>query len=235
MRAPWFARLALVLILGAAPVAVVLYGGRSIVTSVQTHQVLSQRCTNAPAYAADHGIVITAKAGERSLAIIGDSYVTGEGLTDRTKGWAYLVGQDTDWKVSINGFGGSGFVNAGLCGGQTYADRVDKVLALKPEVLIIEGGLNDVNSSTAEVKAGASFLLGRVSKVPTVIVVGPSNPPTGKDYSVVNQVLSEATQANGRQYVSARNWPLDFLPDGLHMTEAGHETFAAHVKALLPS
>jgi acyl-CoA thioesterase-1 len=228
-------RVVLAVVVGAILVAGALFAGRNIVTSIQTQQVLSQRCTTETAYAAEHGSIITAKDGIRSLAVIGDSYATGEGLADRTKGWAYLLGQGTDWKVSINGFGGSGFVNAGPCGGQVYADRVNKVLSLKPQVLIIEGGLNDVNSPASDVKAGASLVLGRVREVPTVIVVGPTNPPSGKDYSAVEQALSEAAQANGRQYVSAHDLAVGFLPDKLHMTEAGHQTFAAKVKAALPS
>ncbi|MDR7081449.1 lysophospholipase L1-like esterase [Arthrobacter ginsengisoli] len=44
-----------------------------------------------------------------------------------------------------------------------------------------------------------------------------------------------AAKAKGAQYVSALDWDLEFLPDRLHLTPAGHARFASLVAAELPN
>ena len=206
-----------------------VYAGRNIVTSIQAAQQKDERCKAETAYAAEHGSVIEAATGKTDVVILGDSYTTGEFLTDRSKGWAYQVGQGKDWALKLNGVGGTGFVNPGPCGSQAYSDRIARTLTLKPQVLIVEGGLNDANATPADIQAGARLVLKQASEVPTVIVVGPAAPPTVKDYAAIDQALSEAATAEGRQYISALDWDLEFLPDGLHLTEASHAEFASNV------
>jgi lysophospholipase L1-like esterase len=129
------------------------YVSRNVVTSIQASQQKDGRCKAETAYAAEHGSVIEAATGKTNVVIMGDSYTTGEFLPDRSRGWAYQVGQGKDWAVKLNGFGGTGFVNSGPCDSRAYSDRIAKVLALKPQVLIVEGGLNDANASPADIQA----------------------------------------------------------------------------------
>lgn len=217
------------LVFAVVLVAGAVYVGRNIITSVQASQQKTERCQAETAYASKNGSVITASEGKTAVAIMGDSYTTGEFLPDRSKGWAYQVGAGKDWAVKLNGVGGTGFVNPGPCGAQAYSDRIARVLTLDPQVLIVEGGLNDANASAADIQAGARLVLTQASEIPKVIVVGPPAPPTGKDYAAIDRALSEAAAAAGRQYVSALDWDLEYLPDGLHLTEASHSEFASNV------
>lgn len=210
-------------------VAGAVHVGRKIIISVQASQQKAERCQAETAYAVRNGSVITASEGNTAVAIMGDSYTTGEFLPDRSKGWAYQVGAGKDWSVKLNGVGGTGFVHPGPCGAQAYSDRIARVLTLDPQILIIEGGLNDANARPADIQAGARYLLSQTREVPTVVIVGPPAPPTGKNYVAIDRALSEVAASEGRQYVSALDWDLEYLPDGLHLTEASHAEFASNV------
>lgn len=161
-----------------------------------------------------------------SVAILGDSYTAGDGLADRTKGWAYLVGTD------LAGVGRTGFVNGGYCGNHTYAERIDALLATKPDTLIIQGGLNDWGSPE-KVADAALTVLERTKAVPHVIVVGPPNVPGRDGEDKVDTALRAAADVMSTKYVSALDWNLEYLPDATHLTEAGHATFAANVASAI--
>jgi lysophospholipase L1-like esterase len=46
--------------------------------------------------------------------------------------------------------------------------------------------------------------------------------------------MTQKVTSVNRQYVSALGWnDLEFLPDGVHLTESGHARFAEHVAAAL--
>jgi acyl-CoA thioesterase-1 len=68
-----------------------------------------------------------------------------------------------------------------------------------------------------------------------VVIVGPVDAPGRDGEAAVDRALSKAAKASGRQYVSALDWDLEFLPDRAHLTPAGHATFAANVASALKS
>lgn len=156
------------------------------------------------------------------VAILGDSYTAGDGLDNRKQGWAYQIGTE------LAGVGRTGFVNGGYCGNDTYGERAAAVLALKPDTLIIQGGLNDWETPD-KVQAAATSLLAKTASVPRVVILGPPDVPGRDGEAAVDSALKAAADAAHVQYVSTLHWKLDFLPDNTHLTPAGHAAFAADV------
>ncbi|MEW9874050.1 SGNH/GDSL hydrolase family protein [Arthrobacter sp. HS15c] len=208
-------------IVAGAVAALTLAGGGSFVASTVKNNIeQGQKCESIKA-----SLPVVHLSGA-SVAIIGDSYTAGDGLDRRADGWAYSVGSD------LAGVGMTGFVNGGYCGNHSYAERLDSVLELHPQTLIIQGGLNDWKSPE-KVADAAAALLSRANGVPRVIVVGPPDVPGRDGESAVDQALVVATKFTDTEYVSALDWQLEFLPDDTHLTPAGHATFAANVASAI--
>lgn len=186
----------------------------------------AQSCDVVKDRIAKDGPVIHVSDANPTVAVIGDSYTAGDGLPDRSKGWARSVGTDLD------GIGMTGFTNGGYCGHQTFSERIDNVLATKPDTLIVQGGLNDVEKP-GEVQASAMFLMSQVKDVRRVVIVGPVDAPAREGEEAVDNALRTAAASTGRQYVSALDWDLPFLADKTHLTPDGHAEFAQHVRESL--
>lgn len=184
-------------------------------------------CEAVQALVQQNGEVVKTSSGSPVVGILGDSYLMGDGLADRTDGWAYHIGKSRGWSTRADGISSTGYTNGGFCGGQTYFDRVGALLAVHPQILIIEGGLNDWQATKADIGAAASKTIGAFSKVRRVIVIGPVNAPSRKErLPDVDSALKEAAESHGAEYISALGWNLEFLPDNLHLTAAGHARFA---------
>lgn len=179
------------------------------------------------------GAVVHLTDGSPQTVVLGDSYTAGDGLTSLDDRWAEHLGYAQGWSVDVDGVGSTGFLNGGACGDKQFSARLDGVLAAGPDVLIIQGGVNDWQQSPADVRAAASDLLDRAKDVPRVVVVGPAPAPSRGDLAAVDDALAAAAESSQREYISALGWDLEFLPDRLHMTPAGHAEYADRVAASL--
>ncbi|MEW9872743.1 SGNH/GDSL hydrolase family protein [Arthrobacter sp. HS15c] len=205
-------------IVAGAVAALTLVGGGSFAApTVKNNIEQGQKCESIKAR------LPIVHIAETSVAILGDSYTAGDALEDRTKGWAYAVGSD------LAGVGGTGFVNGGYCGNHTYGERLDGVLALRPQTLIIQGGLNDWDTAE-KVADAAAAVLERADAVPRVLLFGPPDVPGRENESLVDQALRAAVSLSDAEYVSGLDWDLEYLADNTHLTPAGHATFAAKVR-----
>lgn len=77
------------------------------------------------------------------VLIFGDSYTAGEGAADATEGYAYRMGPAMGWDVTVDGVGGTGYVNTSR-GKGAYLDRLaasDYTDSF--DIVLIEGGTND--------------------------------------------------------------------------------------------
>lgn len=169
-----------------------------------------------------------------STVVIGDSWSVGLGLADRTAAWpSRLPG-----RVSVAGFSGSGFSPASSrCGPVvSYAVRAGRAVAPGTDVVVVEGGLNDVDQSVAAVTLGFVRLVRvlREREVGRVVVVGPA-PAPARAASVprVDHLLAGLAAAHGVEYVSAADWRVGYLPDRLHPDADGHRAFGDAVAAVL--
>jgi acyl-CoA thioesterase-1 len=164
------------------------------------------------------------------VAVVGDSYAQGLGLEDSRRSWpARLPG-----RVVVDGFSGSGFSSeASRCPGVDYGSRLDRALAVHPDLVVFEGGLNDVDVSPTRVTRSATELLARLDGVPAVVVGPPAAPRRAGGAAHVDALLAEVAAAAGVPYVRTLSWRLDYLPDRLHLTVAGHREFGDRVAAAL--
>lgn len=212
-----------VCVVTGAVVAVAMIGGVGFVAvEIKDNIVATEKCVSAKRQLS----IVHISNG--SVAVLGDSYTAGDGLADRKQGWAYKIGSD------LAGVGGTGFVNGGSCGNHTYGERLDAVLALNPETLIIQGGLNDSRSS-GKVADAAFSVLDRAKNVPNVVLVGPPNVLGRAGEEEVDAGLRAAATAANVEYISALSWDLEYLQDATHLTSTGHADFAANVTSSIRS
>jgi acyl-CoA thioesterase-1 len=209
-------------------VVAALVAGGIVVGQVGASADLGARCADTRALSAARAELVTG-SGPR-VAVIGDSYAMGTGLADPAGSWpAYLSGE-----VHVDGFAGSGFTPAASpCRGVAYAVRAGEALALRPELVVVEGGLNDYDVPTADIETSARRLLSALDGV-AVVLVGPADAPSRSgQVPRVDAALARVAAGQGVPYVSPRSWELTYLEDGLHLTPEGHEVFGHNVAAAL--
>jgi acyl-CoA thioesterase-1 len=164
------------------------------------------------------------------IAVIGDSYSQGLGLASPADSWPSRL----EGRVVVDGFAGSGFsAGASRCSGVAFGDRIARALSTDPDLVVVQGGLNDFDRTDDAIRTGARRALSRLSGE-TVVVVGP--PPAPRRAQAVDRVdrlLSEAAQAAGVAYVRTADWELEYLPDRLHLTAAGHRMFGDRVASAI--
>lgn len=186
----------------------------------QGHQKMSV-CDSFRARAADRLATVTG-SGPR-VVVIGDSWSVGRGLVGNQRPWpAQLPGE-----VHVSGFPGSGYSEQDMarCGRVSLADRAPNALRQGADLVVVEGGLNDVNRSTASIATGFHRLMRTLRRYDTVIVGPPRAPKRGDGVVRVDRLLRRLSDRAGVPYVSTLDVRLPYLPDRLHPTAAGQVTF----------
>jgi acyl-CoA thioesterase-1 len=168
-------------------------------------------------------------SGARVL-VIGDSWSAGLGLADPSRSWPVLLAG----RVHVDGFSGSGFsAHASVCGEVSYARRAPADLAPGADLVVIEGGLNDVDQTSAAITAGFDDLM-RELQGERVVVVGPAMAPSrAAKVPRVDALLAELSAKAGVPYFSPIGLRLDYQPDRLHPTQAGADAFGDAVAAFV--
>lgn len=193
---------------------------------------LQAACGSVRTFIQQNGEVLKTSTGSPAVAILGDSYVMGDGLSDRAEGWAYHIGKTNGWETSADGISSTGYTNGGFCGEHTYAARLPRLLQTDPDTLIIQGGLNDWQTDPADIEQAAGIALAAADGVSRVVVIGPVNAPSrARTLPSVDSALRAASESHGAEYVSTLRWDLEFLADNLHLTPAGHARFAELISA----
>lgn len=180
------------------------------------------RCERFATASVERARTVTGTGTGPRVLVIGDSYSVGLGLADAENGWpSRLPGA-----VHVAGFSGSGFSRgAGHCRGVSYAARARQALRGGADLVVVEGGLNDVGQSSAEITAGFQRLM-RELDGHRVVVVGPALAPSrAGGVPRVDELLADLTARRGIQYIPTSGLALSYLGDDLHLTAAGHRTF----------
>jgi acyl-CoA thioesterase-1 len=221
------------LIVGGVAALALVGGGGTVAMKVRDNIQTQQDCAT---ITARHGgnfdpVQLPGKGG--SASVLGDSYTEGYLLDDPTRGWAYSLVKAQGWDATLDGIPSTGFVNESACGGDSFKARVRELTAAN--LLIVQGGVNDFRKDPADVEAAADNVLRMANSVKRVVVIGPAPAPERRDkLAAIDASLAAVAKLNNREYISALGWSdLEFLPDGVHLTEAGHARFAAHVAAAL--
>jgi acyl-CoA thioesterase-1 len=160
-------------------------------------------------------------AGPR-VVVIGDSWSAGLGLDQPGLSWpSRLPG-----RIHVAGFSGSGFsAHASPCGGVSFAQRAGPAVRDGADLVVVEGGLNDVDHTDGEISVGFNRLMRTLSPY-HVVVVGPARAPSrARGVPRVDHLLASLSAIHGVSYVSTSDLRLSYLDDRLHLTAAGHRAF----------
>ena len=175
--------------------------------------------------------------GDRTIAVLGDSYSQGQGLSGPEEAWPTVLGERLGAEVVLDGVGSTGFTTAGLCAPAEvrFAQRLD---ADPPDadVVVVQGGVNDaILGRPDQVADAAEDLLSELEDVPLVVVVGPPRVPGAEpsDISTVDAALRQATEDAGRLYVPLLDAGIELLDDRLHPTVPGQQRIAELVSAAI--
>jgi acyl-CoA thioesterase-1 len=183
---------------------------------------VAQRCQDFRVESRTRAAEQTGPASGSRVLVIGDSWSAGLGLERGVRSWpSRLPG-----RVGVAGFSGSGFSErASVCGRVSFADRAPAALRGEPGLVVVEGGLNDVDQPRAAVVSGFDRLMSTLVGH-RVVVVGPAAAPSRARWVPrVDTLLGDLAASWGVPYVSTDDLRLPYLDDGLHLTEAGHRAF----------
>lgn len=164
------------------------------------------------------------------VVVIGDSWSAGLGLDRAATSWpSRLAGS-----VHVAGFSGSGFSRgASTCPGVSFADRAAAALRGGADLVVVEGGLNDVDQPDADIRSGFARLM-RTLEGHRVVVVGPAAAPSrAAGVPRVDALLAALSHRYGVAYVRSTGVDLTYLDDRLHLTPAGHQVFGDFVAGRL--
>jgi lysophospholipase L1-like esterase len=183
-----------------------------------------------------------ATAGERAVVFVGDSWTDGVGAS-RSRGFPVLTAELLGWECTELGVSGSGYVVPGAAG--PFGARIAEAVAGAPDVIVVQGSLNEQGIDVRELGRGALDTLTRLHREadPTtdIVVVGaPYAPGTDRArIDGVNDAVSAAAAAVGLPFVdpAAQNWTdpddPDLWADPLHPNDAGHREIAEHLAPIL--
>lgn len=178
------------------------------------------------------------------VTFIGDSWTEGVGAT-ALRGYAVLTAERLGWDHYVLGVGGSGYVQPGR--GSTFDERVERAAATHPDVVVVQGSLNERRTSLDALAPAALLTLGHlrgaVDPGTVVLVLGASYTP-GTDRAVIdgiNETVAAAAERAGFRFVdpAAGNWTdpatAAIWADPNHPNDAGHQQIADRLAPLLES
>jgi len=161
-----------------------------------------------------------------TTVVIGDSYSAGLGLRHPDRNWA----RQLPGRVHVFGFSGSGFSRgASPCPDVAYDQRAAQALGLHPSLVVVEGGLNDFDQPSGQVRAGFRRLIAELGDHEVLVVGPPPAPRRGAGADRVDAILRSEAARSGTPYLSMIDGRFSYLPDHLHLTPAGHQRFGTVV------
>ncbi|MBE1547980.1 lysophospholipase L1-like esterase [Mycobacterium sp. OAS707] len=218
----------------------------SLITLIGGVLWANQRDRITPPPSAPVSLEVPAGQAYPTFAVLGDSYAEGYG-PGWASGWVRLLSDRMCWTLTPasgeHGAGiqhGTGFTTAGRDPGTArYLDRVPAVTAGKPDVVLVEGGLNDQGAPTSEeiTAIAARTFTAIKERIPTgtVVAIGPLM--TTGQYTVpeelrrVSAALAAAAGEAGIPYISPidEQWlatdPNMFSSDEIHPNRDGYREF----------
>lgn len=179
---------------------------RAAVLAVALTSILAG-CSNAGSPQAtprEAGLVVPAHA---RAYFFGDSWTAGHSAAPG-RGFPYVTSEMLGWTPIVDGVGGTGYLSTRSPDTTTYPVRAASVpLTVSANVIILEGGLNDIGANLSRLRAAALETYGRIkARFPhtPVVVLGPETPqfPASPDLAKIDRILSEAAATAQVYYVS---------------------------------
>jgi len=183
-----------------------------------------------------------ATAGGPAVVFVGDSWTDGVGAS-RSRGFPVLTAELLGWECTELGVSGSGYVTPGA--GGPFGSRIAEAVAGAPEVIVVQGSLNEQRVDVRELNRAALETLTRLRReadpATDILVVGaPYAPGTDRArIDRVNDAVSGAAASAGLRFVNpaAENWtdPDDpeLWADPIHPNDAGHQEIAERLAPIL--
>ncbi|HYI50310.1 MAG TPA: SGNH/GDSL hydrolase family protein [Microbacterium sp.] len=164
----------------------------------------------APAMIAPAALALPEQA---RVLVFGDSWTYGSAASLPTLGYAYVLGQRLGWETTVDGVRGSGYLKPGLDGG-SYGERIAALdPALDPDLVIVEGSINDRRLPAAgyrdAVTAAWDALAGLYPDADFVILgPAPQVLPVQETTARIDADLADLSAARGWWYISpiAEEW-----------------------------
>ncbi len=149
------------------------------------------------------------------VAFIGDSFCDGTGASTKLTRWTTLVSQELAWFEKNSCTGGAGYISKGG-GGRDYRLISDEIFAsLKPAVVVISGGKNDLGFMTeagSEISDASCELFSGIKKSAPkaqIIVISPfwdtTKAPTILGHEIT-AIKSCASQYGAKVLPNTHNW-----------------------------
>ena len=182
------------------------------------------------------------EAAPPAVTFVGDSWTDGMGASG-SEGFPELTAERLGWRHTVLGSPGSGYVMPGRDG--AFGTRVDEAVAGSPDVLVVQGSLNDQGADPGQLAAAVPDTLSRFRQAADpeteIVVLGAPDAP-GTDAATIdriNSVIAAAADAEGLLFVdvAAENWSdpadPDIWADSLHPDDAGYQRIADRLAPVL--
>jgi hypothetical protein len=182
------------------------------------------------------------------VLIFGDSWTYGSAASLPTLGYAYVLGERLGWTTTVDGVRGCGYLKPGLDGG-SYGERIAGLdPALDPDLVILEGSINDRRLPAAGYAAAVSAAwdaLAALYPEASVVILGPAPQvlPVEAATARIDAELAELAAGRGWWYISpvAEGWitPENYaevIDTGIgrdHPSTIGHAFLATRVAEAL--
>lgn len=178
--------------------------------------------------------------GSRVL-FFGDSWTLGTSAHPATRGFAYIAAETLRLDATIDGVGGTGYLNKGPGSTGNYGDRLNELdSSLDPDIVIIQGSVNDMTQPANALQATAQTTIkafGERFPAAQVIVVGPAPdkaPGLAPGIGNMDVMLANAAFDAGARYISPwrdqwiteQNVSQIIDPETVHPSTAGHAILA---------
>ncbi|GAB3604176.1 hypothetical protein GCM10027411_22520 [Microbacterium aureliae] len=182
------------------------------------------------------------------ILVFGDSWVYGSAAIVPTLGFAYRLAPLLDAEVVVDGVRGSGYLKPGI-DGPAYGERIAMLdAALDPDLIIVEGTINDRRMPVAgyrDAVTAAWDALSALYPAASIVVLGPAAHVLPVEEAVVriDADLAELAALRGWWYISpiAEEWigagnyahVIDSGAGRNHPSTEGHRYLAARVAEAL--
>lgn len=177
-----------------------------------------------------------------TVLVFGDSWTYGSAASDPALGYAYQLGRITGWTAVVDGVRGSGYLKPGL-DGPSFGERIAALdPALTPDLIVIQGSINDrllVSGSDYAGAVNAAWdALSATYPDASIVVLGPAPQvlPLEKGTVLIDAELSRLAAERGWWYISPVEdaWivdsnyfdVIDTGVGGNHPSTAGHAYLA---------
>jgi lysophospholipase L1-like esterase len=155
-----------------------------------------------------------------SVLVFGDSWTYGSAASEPTLGYAYVLAELLDGATTVNGVRGSGYLKPGL-DGPAFGERIAALdPALAPDLVIIQGSINDREQGEAGYREAVNSAWDAMSAIypeAQIVILGPAPHilPVGAGTTRIDADLAALAAERGWWYISpiAESWitPANYL------------------------